>query len=94
MNLDALDDLIAAAFAPVPVAFEIRRMPSWSTARRVRSCRQHDVVRNLRAAKAAGFEVREITPDGRVILGSPGQQSPEAIGMAKDAADVVAERLR
>jgi hypothetical protein len=27
-----------------------------------------DVARALRAAKAAGVEVREITPDGRLIL--------------------------
>ena len=62
--------------------------------RRVRSFRQRDVERVLRAASAAGVNVREITPDGRVILGDPVQQAPEPNGMAKDAAKVVADRLR
>ena len=44
--------------------------------RRVRSFKQRDVARAIRAAKAAGQDVREITPDGRVILGSPVSATP------------------
>lgn len=59
------------------------------------SFRQCDVVRAIRAAQAAGLKVREIAPDGRLILGEPVQQAPEPNGMAKDAVhDVVADRLR
>ena len=47
MSIDALDDLISAAFAPVPVAFEIPRLPSWATVRRERPFKQRDVVRAL-----------------------------------------------
>ncbi|HEV7910517.1 MAG TPA: hypothetical protein VGP28_05405 [Methylocella sp.] len=36
--------------------------------RRHRSWTQRDVTRLLRGAKAAGVEVREIMPDGRIIL--------------------------
>ena len=39
--------------------------------RRTRSFKQCDITRALRAAKAAGVEVREIMPDGRIILGTP-----------------------
>ena len=45
--------------------------------RRHRSWTQRDVTRLLRAAKAAGVEVREIMPDGRIILGTP--LPPDAI---------------
>jgi hypothetical protein len=40
--------LIVDACAPAPVAFEIPRLPSWSTARRERPFKQRDVVRALR----------------------------------------------
>jgi hypothetical protein len=36
--------------------------------RRHRAWTQRDISRALRAAKAAGVEVREITPDGRITL--------------------------
>jgi hypothetical protein len=36
-----------------------------------RSFKQRDITKALRAAKAAGVEVREIMPDGRLILGTP-----------------------
>jgi hypothetical protein len=39
--------------------------------RRTRSFKQCDIARALRAAKQAGVEVREIMPDGRIILGTP-----------------------
>jgi hypothetical protein len=43
--------------------------------RRHRAWTQRDIARALRAAKAAGVEVREITPDGRIILGEPVQEA-------------------
>jgi hypothetical protein len=39
--------------------------------RRSRALNQRDISRALRAAKAAGVGVREIAPDGRIILGGP-----------------------
>jgi hypothetical protein len=45
--------------------------------RRTRSFNQRDIARALRAAKAADVEVREIMPDGRIILGTP--SPPDAI---------------
>jgi hypothetical protein len=61
--------------------------------RRARSTRKRDLKTALQAAKAAGLSVREIAPDGRVVLGDPAPVSGTT-GMAKDAADVVADRLR
>ncbi|MGB8900887.1 MAG: hypothetical protein WCC90_17320 [Methylocella sp.] len=55
--------------------------------RRHRSWTQRDVTRLLRAAKAAGVEVREIMPDGRVILGGP-------VLATAETDDVILERLR
>ena len=39
--------------------------------RRARSTRKRDLKTALQAAKAAGLSVREIAPDGRVVLGDP-----------------------
>jgi len=49
--------------------------------RRVRSFRQRDVVRAIRAAQAAGLTVQAIEPDGRVVLGreEPGPMSDDEI---------------
>jgi hypothetical protein len=55
--------------------------------RRHRAWTQRDVTRLLRAAKAAGVEVREIMPDGRVILGGP-------VLATAETDDVILERLR
>jgi hypothetical protein len=94
--------LCAAMWPPGGVPFELdfgdlfKDVKPWPhvAPRRVRSCNQRDLARNLRAAKAAGANVREIMPDGRLILGEPDRQIPSGNGMAKDAADVVAARLK
>jgi hypothetical protein len=52
----------------------------------------------VKAAQAAGLEIErvEMSPDGKISIyparGSP-REAPD-IGIAKNAADVVAERLR
>jgi hypothetical protein len=66
-------DQIQAIMAPDP--FEVCADLDFSFIKamvpkgRSRSFSQRDVMRAIRAAKAAGLEVREIAPDGRVILG-------------------------
>jgi hypothetical protein len=62
---------------------DVKPMPR----RRHRAWTQRDVTRLLRAAKAAGVEVREIMPDGRVILGGP-------VLATAETDDVILERLR
>jgi hypothetical protein len=90
MSIDALDDLISAAFAPVPVAFEIPRLSSWPTVRRERPFKQRDVVRALRAAKAAGVTARiEIAPDGKISL-----VPMTLVEAAPDSDDAILARLQ
>jgi hypothetical protein len=79
--------------AGVDLAGPLKDVKPWPQTSRRRGFNQRDITKALRAAKAAGVEVREIMPDGRIILGSPDRQFPSGNGMAKDAADVVAERL-
>jgi hypothetical protein len=63
--------------------------------RRHRAWTQRDITKVLRGAKAAGVEARVMIEDGRITLAPvPDRQSPSGNGMARDAADVVAERLR
>jgi hypothetical protein len=77
---DNLADQVLAAMATDP--FEVMgAMDFQAILAKVPKCRrrpwnQRDVTRCMRAAKAAGVEVRAIMPDGRVILGAPIPETP------------------
>jgi hypothetical protein len=75
-GLDALLDVLCppdpfAGLEALDFSAILRDVKPWP--RRARPWNQRDVTRALRAAKTAGVEVCEITPDGRVILGSPAE---------------------
>jgi hypothetical protein len=61
-----LDDLATQSLASL-AEFDLSFLRDVPRARR-RSFRQRDLSRAIRAAKAAGITVREITADGRLIL--------------------------
>jgi hypothetical protein len=86
-GIEAMTDLVdqileAIGHDPFAVCAELdfQSILSAVKPRRVRSWNQRDVTRALRAAKAAGLAVREIAPDGRLILApaDADQQSPNA----------------
>jgi hypothetical protein len=67
-----------AALCPLPrseavLAELLRDMP----AAPARPILRYNVTKNLRAVKAAGLEIREVRPDGTLVLGAP---APVEIG--------------
>jgi hypothetical protein len=93
---DALFDHFRAP-ADDPLAgldFSALPWPQTALRRRTQSFHQRNVVRVIRAAQAAGLEVREIAPDGRVIVESKGPEFSDSWDSAIDQATLkVRQRL-